>query len=280
MIQFTPEKSYEWAHDADYTFDAVFGLNDLKNTLIDCAVNKKESVFLYGPPGCGKTMLTHALAGELGAKLCNDVAYQVLNGFNLSDFKKNIKRLFEEARAFDKVILFLDEIDKSCYANQSSNGREEALFFLLQEMKSITDYAKESGKIIFPIAATCKPWDVHPIFIDKNGFDKKLYVGLPDDNIRKGMINKVLRPSNDPKAVFAVDIDEEKIISQTKGFTTFNMRSLLEYTIEKAIMRYFREGGEKTITQTDFEEVFSRFVNNNSSPAEIEQLQAWGKENS
>jgi SpoVK/Ycf46/Vps4 family AAA+-type ATPase len=278
MIQFSPEKSYEWAHDVGSTFEKVAGMDELKNTLIDCAVNKKEGVFLYGPPGCGKSMLITALAGELNAKICGDVAYQVLNAVHIDDIKKNIRRLFAEARDLDRVILFIDEIDKTCFVKQHSAQREEALALLAQEIKNITAYAKESGKIIFPVAATCKPWDVHPFFTDKTCFPTKLHIGLPDENVRRSIIEKVFPSSNNNPTAPSMKLDVDKIVEATHGFSAVNVRCLSEAITEIAIMRIFCNGGEKSFLQTDFEAAFKNFENGQCFSHDKE-IQAWAKEN-
>ena len=276
MIQFTPEKSYEWAQPSTIAFDRVFGFEDLKNTLLDYAVNKKESVFLYGPPACGKTMLTYALAGELNAKICGDVAYQVLNGTTIDVLKKNIRRLFEEARDLDNVILFLDEIDKSCYVNQSNKDREDVLALLAQEIQTTIAYAKESGKILLPVAATCNPWDVYPPFLDKNVFNNKIHVGMMSADARRAMLEKRLFPTK-ASPLLPPQFELETVVAATDGFNGRELSCLIEDVLTKTCTRILG-GGEKVILQEDFDKSFANFAPVNHTEYN-DKLQKWMQEN-
>ena len=264
-----------WSQSTEFAFDRVFGLEEVKKALLECA-EQREGMFLYGPSGCGKTMIVYALSNELGANLCRDVGYNVLSFGRGEELKDNVHRFFEEARSFDKAILFLDEIDKVCHNRGSAFYQEEIYPLLLKEMEDLLAYAKESGKVLLPIAATCSPWEVHPTFTSSNVFSKKIYVGFPDAQTRKAMVDKRFGSTSQTND-FLMKADEGTIVAGTEGFSARSVNCLLESIFEKAIMRYCLGGG-KAILQEDVDEAFSKFTTLDSKEY-LEKLLAWKKEN-
>jgi len=175
----------------DVKWNDVVGVDDAKNALRESIIypTKRSDLFplgwprgilLYGPPGCGKTILAAATANELDGYFINVDGSSMMSKW-LGEAEKNVSRLFKMARGYaereDKpVILFIDELDSLLGERQNEIGGEvRSRNQFLTEIDGINGKGKDLK--LYVIGATNKPWSLDHPFLRR--FQKRIYVSLP-----------------------------------------------------------------------------------------------------
>lgn len=285
------EYKFEWDNLPNITFEDVAGLEDVKeevkikvllpleNPEAFEGYQKKNGggLLLYGPPGTGKTMIAAAIANEIGAKFCSVKPSDLLHQ-GAGNTEKAVKALFAQARQHKCAVIYFDEMDAIAQKDTRSAYAKQLRSELLAQLQGIESYGKDTGNILYLIAATNKPWDMDSAFIRPGRFGTRIYVGLPDENARRYMIENRLY-SIENKGLVAIDpyIDVEKITTETKGFNGSDMTNMLDKVEEFSIIRSIKEG-EKYISVHDFEQALF-VVKSTVQREDIEKLNEWNKNN-
>lgn len=187
-------------------WDEVIGLDDAKNALRESIVypTKRPDLFplgwpkgllLYGPPGCGKTILAAATASELDGYFINVDAASMMSKW-LGEAEKNVSKLFNMARDYAEkegkpVILFVDEVDSLLGSRNSEVGGEiRTKNQFLTEMDGVNDKGKNLK--MYVIGATNKPWSLDWPFLRR--FQKRIYVSLPTQEARQNLFDLYTAP--------------------------------------------------------------------------------------
>lgn len=190
----------------DVSWDEVIGIDDAKNALRESIVypTKRPDLFplgwprgllLYGPPGCGKTILAAATASEIDGYFINVDASSMMSKW-LGEAEKNVSKLFTMARSYaDKegkpVILFVDEVDSLLGSRNSEVGGEiRVRNQFLTEMDGIN--AKGKDLKMYVIGATNKPWSLDWPFLRR--FQKRIYITLPTLEARERLFELYTSP--------------------------------------------------------------------------------------
>lgn len=246
--------SYSKSHQRDLSstepklrLSDVAGLKDVKERLDHAffdafrnpeaasAYGKKISggMLLYGPPGCGKTFLARAIAGELGAAFVPALISEILSPF-FGESEKNLSSLFERARQLAPSVLFFDEVDaigrkRSSYAMA---GSRELINVFLDEL----DGAVRQNTGVFIVAATNHPWDLDVALTRPGRMDRGIFVPLPDHEARVGILqgNTAGRPTG--------AIDFESLAAMTKMYSGADLASLCERASESAMSDAIKTG--------------------------------------
>ena len=237
------------------TFDDVGGMEDVKEHLrmnIILPLTKPTlfrtygkrvggGILMYGPPGCGKTYISRALAGELDASFYMVGIHEILDSY-LGKSEKNMHNLFETARRNAPAVIFLDEIDALGQKRGDDNwGRalRGTVDTLLTEMDSIGTIEKP----ILVIGATNTPWSVDPALRRPGRFDRVVFVPPPDEPARQQILRLHLRgkPAEE-------DLDFARIASKLEDFSGADIQALVDRAAEDAIKRAMRSGQTEPIT--------------------------------
>ena len=150
----------------------------------------RGGLLLWGPPGCGKTFLARAVAGELGARFATVGLHQVLDMW-LGNSEKQLHELFEMARRSSPCVLFFDELDAIGHSRMDL-GRSAARNVVAQLLVEL-DGVERSNEGIFVIGATNQPWDVDPALRRPGRFDRTMLVLPPDAPAREAILRSNLR---------------------------------------------------------------------------------------
>ena len=207
-----------------------------------------SGVLLYGPPGCGKTLLAKALAGESGA------SFYSISG---SDFVElyvgvgaaRVRELFKEARENAPSIVFIDEIDavgkrrRSTSSEGSGEEQTQALNQILSEMDGFT-----SGLGTIVVAATNRPDDLDPALLRPGRFDRAISVDRPDEPGRIGILRVHARGKP-----LSEGVDLQSVAHRAIGMTGADLESVMN---EAALLT--ARAGKREITQRELEDALTR----------------------
>lgn len=154
-------------------------------------INPGAKILLYGPPGTGKTFIARAIAGEIEAAFYS-VSCQDLISKYMGDSSKRINDLFDEAQKNKRAIIFFDEFDSVASKEDGSGSVDgEVSRFVSTFLTKIDGFKKsESCEMLLLIAATNRPWSIDQAMLRGGRFDTHIYVGLPDEEARRFLIEK------------------------------------------------------------------------------------------
>ncbi|RLG38084.1 ATP-binding protein [Candidatus Alkanophaga liquidiphilum] len=175
----------------------------------------KSSILLYGPPGCGKTLLARATAGEVQAKFYNIKTADLLSKW-YGETDKNIQFVFEEARKNSPAILFFDEIDSIGSHQDAEHHERRVLNAFLTELDGFED----RGDVMI-LAATNSPWSIDPALMRPGRFDKLLFVPPPGFKARVEIFKIHLRGRP-----VAEDVDLRELARLTDGHSGADIREI------------------------------------------------------
>ena len=195
-------------------------------------------LLLYGPPGCGKTMIVRAVAREADIRLIQVEAAEILD-FAVGISEKKIAAAFAEARTSKPCILFFDEVE--ALAGRRSAG-SDFKSGLVSSFLSAFDGLTEHGNGILVVAATNTPWAVDGAFRRPGRFDRTLFVPPPDRTARETILKSLLgqRPARD-------DVRVGDLAAATSGFSGADLVNLIETAVDLAIEECIRRDGDERL---------------------------------
>jgi len=221
-------------------------LAPLKNPEIRKVYGKslKGGMLLYGPPGCGKTFIARALAGELGATFMSVGLSDVLDMW-LGESERKLHEMFETARRKAPAVLFFDEIDAlgQKRSQLKHSGGRTIVNQLLAEMDSIGN----DNRNVFILAATNHPWDVDTALRRPGRFDRIALVLPPDRVARVQILEYHLRERP------VENLDLERIARQTEHFSGADLAHVCDSAVEYAMHHSIESGKVRAVTMADFE---------------------------
>lgn len=221
-------------------------------------------------------MIAAAIANEIGAKFCSVKPSDLLNQ-GAGNTEKAVRSLFAQARFFPCAVIYFDEMDSISPKSTKSQYAKQLRSEFLAQLQGIEEYGEKKDNILFLIAATNKPWDIDSAFIRPGRFGTRIYVGLPDNEARKYLIERRFKKITEKGIVKIGEINIEDIINRTDGFNGSDMTNLLDRVEEISALRGI-DTSEKTITQEDFNQALEQ-VTSSVQKEDIEKLIEWKNSN-
>jgi AAA+ superfamily predicted ATPase len=204
----------------------------------------RGGLLLYGPPGCGKTFVARAVAGEMGAGFISVGMSDVLDMW-IGSSEKNVHELFMLARRSAPVVLFLDEVD--ALGQKRSQTRSSSMRGTVNQLLAELDGVQSDNEGVFVLAATNQPWDVDPALRRPGRLDRTVLVLPPDQEARESIVRHHLRD----RPVEGIDV--RRIAKATNGYSGADLAHVCESAAERALLDGVRTGHARLIGMKDLE---------------------------
>lgn len=241
--------------DRKVMFADIGGLDDVKqrlNRAFLLPLQKPElfakfgksmrgGLLLYGPPGCGKTFIARALAGEIGARFFSIAISDVLDMY-IGESERKLHELFENARSHAPAVLFFDELD--ALGQKRINMARSAGKNFVNQLLSELDGVESRNKDLYVLGATNHPWDIDTALRRPGRFDRLVFVPAPDVAARAHIVQLKLegRPVSG-------DIDAAALAQKLEGFSGADIQALVDGATERAFERTVDTGVEQPVSQ-------------------------------
>lgn len=217
-------------------------LYPLQNKELFEAYGKKAGggVLLYGPPGCGKTLISRATAGEINARFLSVGLHQILDMW-IGKSEEKLHEIFELARRHAPAVLFFDEVD--ALAADRKDMRTSAGRTLINQFLAELDgnLAKNEGVLV--LGATNAPWHLDSAFLRPGRFDRLIFVPPPDEPAR----SEIVKIMAEGKPLAGLDADE--LSKRTKDFSGADIKAVFDQAIESALTEAMKSGKIVPVTQ-------------------------------
>jgi SpoVK/Ycf46/Vps4 family AAA+-type ATPase len=202
----------------------------------------RGGLLLYGPPGCGKTFIARAVAGELGARFMA-ISFADVVDMYIGSSERNIKEIFDTARQNAPCVVFLDEID--AIGQKRSQLRSTPMRSTVNQLLLELDDVTGANEGVFVLAATNHPWDVDSALRRPGRLDRTILVLPPDEQAREAVFRYHLRS----RPVAGIQL--ASLAARTDGFSAADIAHICESAAELALLDSARTGQVRMIGQDD-----------------------------
>ncbi len=199
-------------------------------------------ILFYGPPGCGKTYLARATAGEIHANFISVGINQILDMW-LGSSEKNLHALFEEARRNTPCVMFFDEVD--ALGASRTDLRQSAGRHLINQFLAEMDGDQYSNEGILILGATNAPWHLDSAFRRPGRFDRILFVPPPDEKTR----SEILKVSLKGKPVS--DMDFSLFAKKSEGLSGADIQAVVNLAVEEKLKQAMKTGNVVPLATQD-----------------------------
>lgn len=245
--EFTDEDALKFMEKPEVGFADVGGMDDVKKEIdlkiikpllhkdIYKAYGKKigGGILLYGPPGCGKTHLAKATAGEINADFINVGINDILDMW-IGSSERNLHEIFEVARANKPCVIFIDEID-ALGANRNDMNKTAGRTVINQFLAELDGINSDNDGILV-LGATNAPWHLDPAFRRPGRFDRIIFVAPPDAEAREAIFK--IHLSKKPNE----GIDYAALGKASKDLSGADIQAVIDVAIEEKLEQSFASG--------------------------------------
>lgn len=209
--------------------DSTF-LAPLRNPEMAAAFGQRAggSLLMYGPPGCGKTFIAKAIAGDLGASFIHVTIADLLSKW-IGDSEKAIQSVFRDARAAAPCVIFFDEFDALGGRRSSGGGGSQSMRMIVTQLLEELDGVASQNDGVYFLAATNRPWDIDPALRRPGRIDKTVLV-LPPDAVARAAI---LQGELENKPVENVDVIA--VAAVTEGLSGADIAQVATIALQKSL---------------------------------------------
>jgi SpoVK/Ycf46/Vps4 family AAA+-type ATPase len=238
-------------------FSSIVGMEDLKKSIrikiiepylnpglfARFRMNSGGGILLYGPPGCGKTMVARAVANECNAQFISVGISDVLNMW-MGESERNLAAMFDKARSAVPCVLFFDELDALAFSRAKSSSNTTRT--VVNEFLSQLDGVGRENRGILVLAATNMPWDVDDAMKRPGRFARQIFVPPPDLAARQEMLVSKL------VGVPCGDLDFAQLATRIEHYSGADIDGLIELAKESAVADGLA-GHERSLAASDFD---------------------------
>lgn len=233
------------------TFDSIGGLTDTRQVLLEtlqyptkyapifaqCPLRLRSGILLYGYPGCGKTLLASAVAGECGLNFISVKGPEILNKY-IGASEKSVRDLFERAQAAKPCVLFFDEFDS--IAPKRGHDSTGVTDRVVNQLLTLMDGA-EGLSGVYVLAATSRPDLIDPALLRPGRLDKSILCDFPSLEERVDIIRAIGRKAKLSEAVLQSDDELAEIAKRTDGFSGADLQALVSNAQLEAIQDVLKD---------------------------------------
>jgi len=219
-------------------------IQPLQNPDLYKAYGKKigGGILLYGPPGCGKTFIAKATAGEINAKFINIGLHDILDMW-MGNSEKNLHGIFEMARQNTPCVLFFDEVD--AMGASRSDMKQSGMRHVINQFLAEMDGVERDNEGVLILAATNAPWSVDGAFRRPGRFDRIIFVEPPDEEAREDILKSILKDKP------ATDIETKKVAAAAKDYSGADLKAVVDIAVEDKLRESMSKGSLQPIKTKD-----------------------------
>lgn len=275
-------ESFEVAEIPDVSFDDIAGMAEAKATIREMVVYPMRSpekakamklkpgggVILYGPPGNGKTMFGKAIAHEIAAPFFYASGAQLRSKWH-GESEQNLSRLIRAAASKPVAVLFLDEIDGLLPRRTASSSVVDNRI-VTQFLADVGGF-RESENALLILGATNKPWAIDEAVFRTGRFDEKLYIPLPDEEARRGLLAMSFAGIPCEEA-----FDPQMWAGKLDGYSGSDITGIAKKARQIAFRRSIESGGDPVVAMADFEAAL-KVIPSSATPQLIKQYEDFNR---
>ncbi len=224
-------------------------------------------LLLFGPPGTGKTMIAKAIACELDATMFVISPAQLMSKW-VGEAEQNVRKLFEAAKAEDKSVIFMDEVEALVpkRRGQQSTVMQRVVPQILQELEG---FDRKPGRALLFLGATNEPWALDTAMIRPGRLDSKVYVPLPDAEARFKLFEIYLG-----KRPLADDVDFAKLVELTDGYSGADIRAIASRSATRPFLESVNGAQPRNINMEDVLVVLAAMPPS-VGPSDVRKFEQW-----